>query len=88
MFVILVYDAGVKRVNKFHKICRKYLNWTQLSVFEGELNLAQLERLLSELRNIVNPNEDSIIVYTFHTKKYFLRRILGHNKQDPESRFL
>ncbi|RLF26103.1 MAG: CRISPR-associated endonuclease Cas2, partial [Thermoplasmata archaeon] len=44
MFVILVYDAGERRVQKFHRICRRYLTWVQLSVFEGELTGAQLER--------------------------------------------
>ncbi len=88
MFVILVYDAGVKRVQKFHKICRKYLNWVQLSVFEGDLSLAQLERLLAELREVMNTEEDSVIVYTFRTRRYFLRRLLGRKKQDTEKRFI
>ena len=37
MYVILVYDFGEKRVNKMLKLCRKYLNWIQNSVFEGEI---------------------------------------------------
>ncbi len=88
MFVILVYDAGVKRVQKFHKICRKYLNWVQLSVFEGELSLAQLERLKSELREIMNTEEDSLIIYTFRTRYYFQREVIGVKKSDPEKIFV
>ncbi len=88
MFVILVYDAGVKRVQKFHKICRKYLNWVQLSVFEGELSLAQLERLKSELREIMNTKEDSLIIYTFRTRYYFQREVIGVKKNDPDKIFV
>ncbi|WP_101494345.1 CRISPR-associated endonuclease Cas2 [Sulfobacillus thermosulfidooxidans] len=45
MFVILVYDAGVKRDPKILKTCRKYLNWIQNSVFEGELTEGKLKKI-------------------------------------------
>ena len=35
MYVILVYDFGERRVGKMLKLCRRYLNWIQNSVFEG-----------------------------------------------------
>ncbi|MCD6363999.1 MAG: CRISPR-associated endonuclease Cas2 [Synergistetes bacterium] len=88
MFVILVYDAGEKRVNKFHKICRRYLTWVQLSVFEGELTLSQLEALKLDLWKVMDPEEDSIIIYTFRTKKYFKREVIGCEKGDPEDIFI
>ncbi len=77
MFVILVYDAGEKRVQKFHKTCKRFLHWVQLSVFEGELSKAQLERLKFELKQLMEPEEDSIIIYTFRTKHYFSREVIG-----------
>jgi len=86
MFVILVYDAGVQRVQKFHKICRRYLTWVQLSVFEGELTKAQLERLLFEIKETMKPEEDSVIVYCFRTKHYFTREVIGKQKGDPSQR--
>ena len=54
MYVILVYDFGEKRVNKMLKLCRKYLNWIQNSVFEGEISEAKLKSLLSECRKFMN----------------------------------
>lgn len=48
MYVILVYDFGEKRVNKMLKLCRKYLNWIQNSVFEGEISEARLKELLMQ----------------------------------------
>lgn len=35
MFVIVTYDVSQKCVTKVMKICRKYLNHIQNSVFEG-----------------------------------------------------
>lgn len=88
MFVILVYDAGEKRVQKFHKVCKRYLTWVQLSVFEGELTSAQLERLKVELKKIMDEREDSLIIYTFRTQRYFKREVIGLSKGDPENIFL
>lgn len=45
MYVILVYDCGEKRVAKMLKLCRKYLNWIQNSVFEGEITEVKLKEL-------------------------------------------
>jgi CRISPR-associated protein Cas2 len=80
MFIILVYDAGEKRVAKFLKTCRKYLTWVQCSVLEGELTGAQLERLKVDLRKVMDPEEDSIILYGFRTKAYFKREVIGLEK--------
>ncbi|HPO28372.1 MAG TPA: CRISPR-associated endonuclease Cas2, partial [Petrotogaceae bacterium] len=33
----MTYDIGEKRVSKVHKITKRYLNWVQRSVFEGEI---------------------------------------------------
>jgi CRISPR-associated protein Cas2 len=88
MFVVMVYDAGEKRVQKFHKTCRKYLTWVQFSVFEGELTVAQLERLKAELKMLMNSEEDSVIVYAFRTRRYFAREVIGREKGDPDSLFL
>jgi CRISPR-associated protein Cas2 len=80
MKVILVYDINVKRVNKVLKICRKYLHWVQNSVFEGEITEAKLEKLKRELEHIINPGEDSVIIYQFRSEWYTQREILGLNK--------
>ena len=65
MFVILVYDIGEKRVAKVLKTCRKYLYWVQNSVFEGEISVANLEKLKIEWNRIINVEEDSVMVYQF-----------------------
>ncbi len=84
MFVILIYDAAQKRVQKFHRTCKRYLTWVQLSVFEGELTEAQLERLKAELRQVMEPEEDSLIIYSFRTRRYFKREVIGVEKGSPD----
>lgn len=84
MFVILVYDFGQKRVGKALRICRKYLNWVQNSVFEGEISQANFVKLKKELETLVEPEEDSVILYTFRTLKYSKREIIGLEKGEVD----
>ena len=80
MFVILVYDINVKRVNKVLKKSRKYLNWVQNSVLEGEISEANYKKLKMELQNIINSDQDSCLFYTFRTTKYSERQSFGIKK--------
>jgi CRISPR-associated protein Cas2 len=84
MFVIIVYDINQKRVAKVLKLCRRYLTWVQNSVLEGELSPAKYEELKLKLNKIINHNEDSIIFYTFRTKKYSNRETIGIQKGGEE----
>ncbi len=76
----MVYDVKEERVAKALKVARKYLNWVQNSVFEGELSRAQLEKLKSEMLQVIETDEDSVIFYEFRTKAYFRRELLGVEK--------
>ncbi|MGI6679509.1 MAG: CRISPR-associated endonuclease Cas2 [Dehalobacterium sp.] len=77
MFVIVVYDVGIKRVNKVLKLCRKYLNWVQNSVLEGEISLSNMNKLKMELEQIIDPDSDSVIIYSSRTMRYNEREIMG-----------
>lgn len=87
MFVILFYDFGEKRVAKALKTCRKYLNWVQNSVFEGEITEANLRKLKYELSAFMDRNVDSLIIYSFANMKYSKREVIGIEK-NPNSIFL
>ncbi|MBM7582849.1 CRISPR-associated protein Cas2 [Caldicoprobacter guelmensis] len=80
MFLILVYDVGEKRVSKVLKICRKYLNWVQNSVLEGEISEANFKKLKLELKKVINEEEDSVIFYILRTTKYSERESMGVKK--------
>ena len=80
MYLIMVYDVKEKRVAKVLKTARKYLNWVQNSVLEGEITEAKFLKLKYELRDIIDDKEDSIIFYTFRRKAYTSREIMGIEK--------
>lgn len=67
------------------KRCRKYLNWVQNSVFEGEISDANLKKLMMELDRIIDKEEDSVILYNLRTTKYYSREILGQKKGGNEN---
>ena len=85
MFTIMAYDVNVARVAKVLKIGRRYLNWVQNSLFEGELSRAQLERLKSELKRVINEEEDSVIFYLLRRRQYMEREVLGLEKRRQSS---
>lgn len=76
MYVILVYDFGEKRVGKMLKLCRKYLNWIQNSVFEGEITDLQLKEIESSAAKFMNPDEDSIIIFSSRSQMFMDKRII------------
>ena len=84
MFVIVVYDVGERRVNKVLKRCRKYLNWVQNSVLEGDISESNLKKLKMELERIIESDHDSVIIYTSRTTKYTNREIMGLRKGGEE----
>lgn len=83
MFVILVYDFEEKRVGKALKICRKYLTWVQNSVFEGQLTEGELKKLKTELKEKMNTEADSVLVYSFQSTKYSNKEVIGKEKNCP-----
>ncbi len=80
MYVIIVYDIKVERVNKVKGFLRKHLYWIQNSVFEGEVTKSELEEIKTGLLDIINKNEDSVIIYRFRTEDAFHRKVLGIEK--------
>ncbi|MEJ5088911.1 CRISPR-associated endonuclease Cas2 [Sphingobacterium faecium] len=82
MYVILVYDMGEKRVGKMLKICRRYLNWIQNSVFEGEITEVKLKELLFKAKEIMILDEDSIILFKSRQEKWMEKEVLGKEKNE------
>jgi len=39
------------------KTCRKYIQWVQNSVFEGEISVAKYEKLVYEINRIIKTDE-------------------------------
>lgn len=83
MYVIIVYDVGEKRVGKMLKLCRQYLCWIQNSVFEGELSEVKLKELNLKMKGIIEPSEDSVILFTNKMGYNMNKQILGREKWQP-----
>ena len=87
MYIILVYDINQKRVGKMLKLCRKYLNWIQNSVFEGEITELKLKELKHKARQIMDENEDNTIIFKSRQEKWLEKDIIG-KERNPLDRFL
>jgi len=80
----MVYDVNEERVNKVLKLGRKYLNWMQNSVLEGEISESKFIKLKIELKRTIEEEEDSIIFYKLRTTKFFDRETMGKQKAVDE----
>jgi len=79
MYVILVYDVDVSRVNKINKFLKRYLLWIQNSVFEGEISDSLYEKMKKGIDKIIK-EKDSIIIYKFKAISAMDREIIGMDK--------
>lgn len=80
MYVIIVYDINVDRVNKVKSFLRQYLYWIQNSVFEGEVSDSEFELIYKGLIEIINKDVDSIIIYKLRMGELLNREVLGIEK--------
>lgn len=85
MYVILVYDCGEKRVGKMLKLCRRYLNWIQNSVFEGEISEVKLKELKYEAQQIMNEEEDSIIIFNSRQEAWMEKEVIGKERSEVDN---
>jgi CRISPR-associated protein Cas2 len=81
MYIIAMYDVGQKRVGKMLKLFRRYLNWIQNSVFEGEITEVKLLELKHEALNIMNTETDSLIIFKTRQEKWLDKEIVGKERQ-------
>ena len=81
IYAIIVYDVSVERVAKVNRYLKRYLLWIQNFVFEGELRESTLDRLITGLSEIIDP-EDRVLIYKLKTDKYVERIKLGKMDQD------
>lgn len=84
MYIILVYDMGEKRVVKMLKLCRKYLNWIQNSVFEGEITEVKLKELKFKAKEIMQ-DSDSLIIFTGRNEKWLKKEVLGVERSSTDN---
>jgi CRISPR-associated protein Cas2 len=84
MYIILVYDVNQKRTGKMLKLCRKYLNWIQNSVFEGEITEVKLKELKHRADEIME-DEDSLILFKSRESKWLEKEVLGQERSSIDT---
>jgi CRISPR-associated protein Cas2 len=80
MFRILVYDVQVSRVSKVRRYLSDKLFWTQNSTFEGFLSEPQKTIVLQQLSSFLDPEEDSILVFSTEADYSWEKRMIGIEK--------
>jgi CRISPR-associated protein Cas2 len=80
-YLIITYDIGEDRVNKVRKILKKYFMWVQNSVFEGDITIGRLEKCRSELRKVINEDEDSVYFYSLENRLNYRKTVMGVEKE-------
>lgn len=85
MYVIAVYDINEKRVAKMLKLCRRYLNWIQNSVFEGEITPVKLQEMILEAEEIMDKSEDSLIIFKSREQRWLDKQIVGKERMSTDN---
>jgi CRISPR-associated protein Cas2 len=85
MYIILVYDVNEKRVSKMLRLCRRYLNWIQNSVFEGEISEVKLIELKGKAYDLMEPETDSIIIFKSRQEKWLEKEVIGNERQKTDN---
>ena len=95
MLVLITYDvstltsSGRKRLSKIAKICCNYGQRVQNSVFECDLDNAELIFVRKKLLDVIDNDEDSLRIYNLGNK--YNNRIEQYGKitsYDPEGELI
>ena len=85
MDILITYDiadtegAGGARLRRVAEVCEKYGQRVQFSVFECRLSPARLARMIGEVEDVIDHDQDSVIVYRFAGKIDDATLHLGRN---------
>jgi CRISPR-associated protein Cas2 len=82
-----MYDINEKRVQKVFKICKKYLEHYQKSVFMGEITASNIIKLRKELKKVINKKEDFVSIIKMMNEKSFEIESYG-NEENEDKDFL
>lgn len=85
MYVIVVYDIGVERIDPVRHILKQYLIWIQNSAFEGEITEGLLEEIRIKVSSVIEKDKDSVIIYSINNPSWLKRQTWGREKNSPET---
>ena len=85
MYAIIVYDVSVEKVSKVCQFLRQHMNWIQNSVFEGEITESQLAKIEHKIKELVNEETDTVVIFTTPSKDRIEKKQIGKAKNDSET---
>jgi CRISPR-associated protein Cas2 len=84
MLILVTYDvstetpAGRRRLRRVAKICLNHGQRVQKSVFECQVDLAQMETLEDDLLDQINLEEDNLRIYRLHEPLIKMSKSMGN----------
>ncbi len=67
------------------KHCRKYLNWIQNSVFEGEITEVKLKEMIQLARKIMLEDQDSLIIFKSREARWLDKEVIGLERMTTDN---
>ncbi len=93
MELLVTYDVvtdsaeGRRRLRRVAKVCERFGQRVQYSVFECMVNAAQFEQLKNQLEKEIEPTEDSLRIYRLQEPRSRYVEVLGRelpfDQHDP-----
>lgn len=81
-------EVGKNRGTRVFKICKKYFNHHQKSVFRGNITSANIIKFRNEIEKVIDPKLDFVSIIKLKNKHVFEEEILGTDENPSESLFL
>jgi CRISPR-associated protein Cas2 len=93
MEILVTYDvktettAGRRRLRRVAKVCERFGQRVQFSVFECIVDAAQMLLLIDQLEKAIDANEDSLRIYRLQEPRerhvHVLGRVLAYDQHEP-----
>lgn len=87
-YIFVFYDVNESRVNKVFKVCKKYLNHFQNSVFRGNITPGDTIKLKNEIKKIINTEEDFVSFVEVLNEDSYKETSLGISKRISGENFI
>ena len=81
-YAFVFYDVNENRVQKVFKVCKKYLQHFQKSVFRGDMTPSKLILFRTELLKVIDKREDFICIIKVMNDAVFGEEILGNEQHE------
>ena len=85
MYIIVAYDIQIERIDGVRKYLKRYLNWIQNSLLEGEVTKSELEEIKNNLTKLTDREKDHIVIYELRSNESFIRESIGKAKLDTSN---